>query len=550
MKEGFRQSMAWLHTWTGLVVGWVLFFVFVTGTAGYVAGEISRWMRPELPLAERLQDVDRGLALELALSRLERDAVNAKSWNIELPHYDQGARRVHGLEISWEEMPERGQMWGRYNSEELDAGTGEVKETVEARNTGGGTLLYRMHYALHYIPYDVAIRLVGICTMLMLLAILSGVITHKKIFKDFFTFRPGKGQRSWLDAHNIISVMALPFFLMITYSGLMFFPSQYMPAGIGTVYGTSDADRNRFYDELFERDRDEVFLPVAKPGVSLHSLLEKAEAEWGAGNVASLSLRHPQKDGAYVELHKVSGGQIVVYDAPSLRFSAVDGQPMADDHEHHAVLETRGVILALHEGLFADWWLRWLYFLSGLLGCGMIGTGLVLWTVKRRGRHLKKDASSRFDAAGLRLVEILNAGTIVGLPVAIAAYFWANRLLPVDMADRAAWEAHSLFVVWGWTFVYAALRPLKKAWLEILWIAVAAYALLPLLNALTTDKHLGVTLPYGDWVLAGFDLTMLALAALFAYAAVKLRTKWLKAEAAARERKPAKEPAVEEVVAQ
>ena len=23
MKEGFRQSMAWLHTWSGLLVGWV-----------------------------------------------------------------------------------------------------------------------------------------------------------------------------------------------------------------------------------------------------------------------------------------------------------------------------------------------------------------------------------------------------------------------------------------------------------------------------------------------------------------------------------------------
>ncbi|QLF92189.1 PepSY domain-containing protein [Pseudomonas sp. ABC1] len=532
MKEGFRQSMAWLHTWTGLVVGWVLFFVFVTGTAGYVTNEISRWMRPELPLVERLQDVDRGAALELALSRLERDGLNAKNWSIELPHYDQGARQVHGLEIAWEEMPERGQTWGRYNSEELDFRTGEVKEAVETRSTGGGSLLYRMHYALHYIPYDVAIRLVGVCTMLMLLAIVSGVITHKKIFKDFFTFRPGKGQRSWLDAHNIISVMALPFFLMITYSGLVFFPSQYMPAALDTLYGSSDAGRTKFYDEIFDRNTGEVYLPVSKPAVSLASVLAKAEAQWGEGSVASLSVSHPEKEGAYIDVHKLKGGQLQVYEAPTLRFSAEDGQPMIREEKGTAATETRNVILSLHEGRFADWWLRWLYLLSGLLGCGMIGTGLVLWTVKRRGRHLKKDAASRFDAAGLRLVEILNAGTIVGLPVAVAAYFWANRLLPVDMAERADWEAHSLFLVWGWTFVYAALRPVKKAWLEILWIAVVAYALLPLLNALTTDKHLGVTVPYGDWVLAGFDLTMFALAGLFAYAAFKLKKKWLKVEAA------------------
>lgn len=46
-----------------------------------------------------------------------------------------------------------------------------------------------------------------------------------------------------------------------------------------------------------------------------------------------------------------------------------------------------------------------------------------------------------------------------------------------------------------------------------------------MVNALTTDRHLGVTLPNGDWVLAGFDLTMLALGIVFALSALKLRAK-------------------------
>src|SRR3546814_12943346 len=63
--------------------------------------------------------------------------------------------------------------------------------------------------------------LAGVAAMFMLVAIVSGVITHKKIFVDFFTFRWGKGQRSWLDAHNALSVFGLPFHLMITYTGLV-----------------------------------------------------------------------------------------------------------------------------------------------------------------------------------------------------------------------------------------------------------------------------------------------------------------------------------------
>ena len=48
---GFRQSMAGLHTWLGVLVGWLLYFMFITGTVGYLDTEIDRWMRPELPMA-------------------------------------------------------------------------------------------------------------------------------------------------------------------------------------------------------------------------------------------------------------------------------------------------------------------------------------------------------------------------------------------------------------------------------------------------------------------------------------------------------------------
>jgi hypothetical protein len=48
MKEGLRQSMAWLHTWCGLLVCWVLLLVFAGGSASYFKEEISLWMMPEL----------------------------------------------------------------------------------------------------------------------------------------------------------------------------------------------------------------------------------------------------------------------------------------------------------------------------------------------------------------------------------------------------------------------------------------------------------------------------------------------------------------------
>ena len=73
MKDAFRQSMAWLHTWVGLVAGWLLFFVFVTGTAGYFQQEISRWMQPERMVTVAAAEVDRTILTDRAIEFADND---------------------------------------------------------------------------------------------------------------------------------------------------------------------------------------------------------------------------------------------------------------------------------------------------------------------------------------------------------------------------------------------------------------------------------------------------------------------------------------------
>jgi len=518
MKDGFRQSMAWLHTWTGLVVGWVLYFVFVTGTAGYFHHEITRWMQPERPLvqSQALGLDESGVAVEHALTRLEQLAPVAASWRITLPQLAPASRTWQELAIRWEDMPQPGHDWGATGNEQLNAQTGAVLPAeAEPRATSGGRGLYRMHYVLHYMSFDWGIRIVGVCTMLMLLAMVTGVIAHKKIFTDFFTFRPGKGQRSWLDAHNAVSVMALPFLLMITYSGLVFFLFTYMPAGRDLLYGSGQDGRTAFADALHEHG-EHNHAPIGRPLAPLAPMLAAAENTWGPGKLSSITIERHEGEPPEIVLARQQQG-LDFWNTPKLRFHAETGEPLPEEPTPGgSAVTTQSVMLNLHEGLFADTGGRWLYFVSGLLGCAMIGTGLVLWTVKRRKRQ---GEGAHF---GLRLVEALNVATVAGLPLAVATYFWANRLLPVELADRAAWEFHTLFAVWLGTLFYGLARPLPRAWIELLWASCAAYALLPLINALTTDRHLGVTLAQRDWQLAGFDLTVLGLGAIFAIMARKV----------------------------
>ncbi len=514
--------MAWLHTWAGLVAGWVLFFVFVTGTAGYFQQEITRWMQPERVANPAPVETDRNVLTDKAMKRLGEVAPVAASWQISFPYRNPGDRSWQAFSIRWEEMPIGGHEYGDSSSERLNPITGTVlPPDPEPRETAGGGGLYSMHYALHYLPYDWAIRIVGIATMLMLLAIVSGVITHKKIFKDFFTFRPGKGQRSWLDAHNVVSVMALPFFLMITYSGLVFYLFAYMPAGKDVIYGTDPKTSGAYYDELYEGG-EHKHAPTGRPVAPLAPMIDAAAKAWGMEQIASLTVERHEGEVPEVVVSHVPVG-LTPYDAAKLRFDANTGARLPDEpNPGGAPGATQSVLYTLHEGSYADIWGRWVYFASGLLGCGMIGTGLVLWTVKRRRFHLNEDRGSQ-EHFGLRLVESLNVATIAGLPLAVAGFFWANRLLPIGMMDRAAWEYHSLFALWLGTFFYALGRPLRRAWIELLWASCFAFAAVPVLNALTTERGLPASLAQGDWVFAGFDLTMLGLAAAFACMARKVQ---------------------------
>ncbi len=57
MHKGIRQSMAWLHSWTGLIFGWLVFTIFLMGSLSYYRHEINLWMQPALAQYEIKQDV-------------------------------------------------------------------------------------------------------------------------------------------------------------------------------------------------------------------------------------------------------------------------------------------------------------------------------------------------------------------------------------------------------------------------------------------------------------------------------------------------------------
>ncbi|WP_268799690.1 PepSY-associated TM helix domain-containing protein [Pseudomonas huanghezhanensis] len=498
MKEGFRQSMAWLHTWAGLVFGWLLFAIFLTGTLSYFKDEITQWAQPEV----QLRDVAPGDSLDHAQRWLQQNAADSPRWFINLPD-----ARSPGLTVMWQK-PVRG-----FENKTLDPLTGTE---TSARETKGGEFFYRFHFQLQ-MPYPWGRWLAAIAAMVMLVTMISGVIIHKKIFKEFFTFRPRKGQRSWLDGHNAVGVLILPFHLMITYSSLVIFMTMVMPASILTAYGS---DTQTFFNDLFPSQKPVQASGKAVPLAPLRPMMDTAREHWQGASIARLVVNRPGDANATVTFERGSDDRILYEPGSGMTFSGTTGAVDGESVMTAAPLMLAGGLYGLHMGHFAGPVLRWLYFVFGVGGTALIGTGLVMWLGKRRLKH----AISGVLPFELRLVEVLNVASMAGLMLAVGSFFWANRLLPVGLVGRDGWEINVFFIMWGLALLHALLRKGKAAWREQLGLGALLFAGLPLLDALTAWPYLAAAVREGHWAIPGVDLTALVTGLFLGGSALKFRT--------------------------
>ena len=499
MSRGFRQSQSTLHTWSGLLLGWVLFIIFVAGTAAYWREPLNRWMHPETPRVERPL-----AALAGAQRFLMHKAPGAKTWFITV-----AGTEGPGTSVFWMPQPDPAARGGeRRRRRDTFALIGADGAPV-ARDTRGGDFFYRFHFDLHYMPVIWARWLVGVAAMMMLVAILTGIVTHKKIFKDFFTLRRDKGQRSWLDGHNASAVLGLPFHLMITYTGLVTLATMLMPWATVANY----ADTGKLFTTLFPEAEAVARTGRPAPLVDLAALVRDGQGRLG-GPVGAIEVAEPGDAAARVTMTRASGATLSTYGA-RLTYDGVTGRLLWRSPPPNGAMTTYGAMIGLHAGRFGDLTLRWLYFLCGLGGTVMVASGLVLWTVKRR----EKLADPLRPPFGFRVVERLNIAVIAGFPLGCTAFFLANRLLPLATPDRAEREVTMLFLTWGIAALAAlGLRPVR-GWTVLLGATATGLIAVVACDLLVLRPGLIGWITASDWPMVTVDAVLLVLAAGFTWTA-------------------------------
>jgi len=488
IRDGMRQVMAWLHGWTGLALGWVLFVMCLAGTMSVFKPEISRWMRPEATAS-----AGRVEAINAATRWLATNAPKSTGWYLTAPD-----DRANNVEATYDSG-------GDYVARALDP----VSGAPVARETLGGEFFYRLHFELE-LPYPWGRWLASTAALTMLTALVTGIIAHRRIFRDFFTFRPRKGQRSWLDGHNALGVLAMPFHLMITFSGLVTLASLNMPWGIVANYGNDLAAA--FHDltpgavDRPAAGRPATLAPIAP-------VLREAERRFGGAPFSRVSIANPADAASVVTVYRSDAAQIGATVA-EVSFDGPSGRVIGAWAETRPAVGMYAVIYGLHMGRFANGVLRWLYFLGGAMLTLAVASGMILWVVKRRERAPL--------SLGNRIVERLNVGILIGVPIGFAAYLCANRLLPPGLADRAQLEVTVALDTAGIALLVALAVPPRLGWPLLLGVLALLCLAAPVVGG--GLAYLSQALARGDFVLPMTDALLIA-AALAASVGVRTVTR-------------------------
>jgi uncharacterized iron-regulated membrane protein len=536
MYQSFRQSMSWLHTWFGLVMGYVLMVAFFFGALSVFDREIDRWAIPATrfeaqvmpsfdqrlrPIFEQMKPDEHELehARERVGGPLEA-TLPLMNWSAYTTHRDP----VLGMYAEYAV---------RNNPDDpLDHVHGYI--TIDPR-TGqqlphdqlkiGSEFFYPLHFSLHLEWQSLGYWIVAFAALVMLAALVSGVVMHRKFFREFFTFRPEKAtQRRTLDLHNLTGVVALPFHFIFALSGLTIFASIYLPVG-----ETMLEEQALSHFQEADRARGLATEPSGKaaPLASVDAMVVEAKRRWAArdmpGEVGFLYSNHVGDAASYVSIYRAGSDRVALV-GQAIHFEGATGRVIVEEPPPGAASRVNEFLTGLHLQHFKHWLLRWFYVLGGLAGCVCIATGFIFFVEKRKRQH------ARAGVSGARWVDAFAVTTVTGMLVATACMLLVNRLLPADISARATWEEGAFWTAWSLTLLHALWRSapvqaarLSPAWREQCWVFALVAVAAVIANWISTGDHLVKTLVEGYWPVAGLDLALLVSASIAVASALSLK---------------------------
>jgi uncharacterized iron-regulated membrane protein len=410
LPPAFVRAMLAGHSALGLAFVALIYVVCLSGTLAVFAHELQRWEQPDGPTVQGSvspETVAAALAAGYAQALADKSAHDMfilapalTGSRLVVSYHDHEA----GVEGSW-----------------LADADGRLVVRAKAPWT---EFLTHLHINLH-LPRTWGMFIVGLTGVALLSSLVSGLLSHPRIFKDAFALRWGGSKRlQEADLHNRLGVWGLPFHIAVSLTGALL--------GLATLVvgvlalAAYDGDSEKAFATLLGPRAGLDQTPAALP--DLAGMIRQVQRPHPDAIFVSAQIEHVGKASQVVHLGMRSAGHLAF--ANTYYFDGT-AKSLGDGG-----LETGGIgqqilgaISPLHFGWFGGLTVKVIY---GLLGLGLTvvtHSGVTIWLARRRDKGRPAPVWERIWPAA-----------VWGQPLALATsaiaalQFEERTILPVYLA--------------------------------------------------------------------------------------------------------------------
>lgn len=453
MKSVTLKKLFTLHSWVGILTAILLFIIAFTGAVAVLARpEIKIWSNEQLHTAPT---VDMDVVSQL-VNQYQQQVPEAFRDNIHV--YFPSGHQTHLLTLIYESHDGDEQydtavahvyQFSPDTYTRLQHYYGPTKTFYENRKQDVGSFIGEFHADLH-LGEPLGLILTGVMGLTLLVSAVTGLVIHRRYFRELFTFRRKKSRDVWVtDAHKLVGLWGSLFHIVIGFTGAFL--------GLATVIllpAAAFVSFNGDQDKLIE-----AFTAMPEPVISqtyeptqLSQIVHDAEGRYPDARILNATLMAHNDANAVVYL-RTQGGTTVGSKLLKYKGDATFIKAMSSLGDIPGVsVKVLDLLFPLHFGNFGGIFIKLLWVTLGLATAVLPISGTMMWLSKRtRGQtpSVSRCAYGRWN----RLI----IGTCGGLVLACCALFPLQIVLNALVPP----QAHNGFI--GPVFFYG--------WL--LWCAVA-----------------------------------------------------------------------------
>ena len=365
LSPEFVRAMLAGHSALGLAFAALIYIVCLSGTLAVFVLEFKRWEQPNAPLVieEPTPEAIKN-ALDAAFSAAKEHSETPDlfvAWDgSRTPHFDVSFHdHDSGVEREW-----------------LADAQGNIVERAEAP---WSEFLARLHINLH-IPPTYGLFIVGLTGVALLSSLISGLLSHPRIFRDAFSFRIGGSRRLQdADLHNRLGVWGLPFHIAVSLTGALLGLSVLI---IGVLaLAAYEGDSEKAFGELIGPQAGENIEPAPLP--DLAAMIARIRADHADSIFSSAHVEHAGTAGQMTHLSMRTPGHL---SSANPYYFDGSGKLVGDGGLESGSVgqQILGALQPIHFGWFGGMTVKIVYGLLGLALTIVTHTGVTIWLHRRR----------------------------------------------------------------------------------------------------------------------------------------------------------------------